>query len=104
MSSITDWVVFTGSRSQPPSSQFRRVSRFLHHPLATRGVHLTSHDVSLVELDQPLDLSLVTAVCLAREEPTDVCVTAGWTADNGNKGFGFDQYLTSASSPSAVDL
>ena len=64
-------------------TQIRIVKDLVPHPLAKQGLHLTSYDVILVELHEPLSLNkLVNAICLAEEDikPGQLCITAGWTS------------------------
>lgn len=84
--SSLEWVVLAGISDTDPladdKTQIRIVREVVPHPLARLGQHLTSPDLALVQLDQPLSLGdLVGAVCLASKELQEdqVCISVGWT-------------------------
>merc|ERR1719330_2291331 len=105
-----EWVLFGGPSGYNPSStdqatQIRTVKKVVPHPLSRRGLHLTSHNIALVELQEPLALNQqVNAICLAEEDiqTRQLCVTAGWTSGE-QEGVSFNQYLTYLPVPS-LDL
>ena len=84
----TEWVLFGGPRGYNPTAfdqttQIKIVKELVPHPLSKQGLHLTSYDVILVELQEPLTFNtFVNAICLAEEdiEPRQLCVVAGWTS------------------------
>ena len=61
-------------------AQIRIVREILPHPMIRLGLHLTSPDLALVQLQQPLSFGdLVEAVCLPSKEiqESQVCVSVG---------------------------
>ena len=86
-----EWVVFggpSGNNPQDKSTQIKIVRNILSHPSTKIGQHLSTYDVSLVQLLEPLELnSLVSPICLASEDITSkqLCVSAGWTSSTAGK-------------------
>ena len=81
-----EWVVLAGITDSDPladdTTQIRIVREIVPHPMARLGQHLTSPDLALVQLDEPLSLGgEVGAICLGSSQITkdQVCVSAGWT-------------------------
>jgi len=95
---LLEWVVFggpSGNNPQDKSTQIKIVSNIWSHPATKTRQHLTTYDVSLVQLLEPLELnSLVSPICLASEDINykQLCVVAGWTSSTA--GVSFNQYLT----------
>lgn len=64
------------------------VKRLVAHPAARSVAGIASSDLLLVELSEPFQLGdLVNSACLADQEVDNeqLCITAGWSAENGGK-------------------
>ena len=82
--SSEEWVAMAGISDGDPladeKTQIRMVREVLAHPMARTGLHFTSPDIALVQLDQPLLLGHpVDAACLAGHDiqSHQTCVSVG---------------------------
>lgn len=68
-----------------PDTQMRTVRTIVPYPQVKYNQLLYTHDIALVELQNPLQLTnKVGAICLPEKdiESQQICVTAGWGFSN----------------------
>ena len=82
--SSEEWVAMAGISDGDPladeKTQIRMVREVLPHPMTRPGLHITSPDIALIQLDHPLLLGdPVDAVCLAVQDiqSGQTCVSVG---------------------------
>ena len=51
---LQEWVLFGGDQGSGNDTQIRIVADIVSHPGARRGQHLTSNDLALVQLQDPI--------------------------------------------------
>ena len=82
-----DWVAYAGGSmfDKNPDTQMRSVRTIVPYPQVKYNQLLYTHDIALVELQNPLQLTnKVGAICLPEKnvESQQICVTAGWGFSN----------------------